>query len=128
MVFLARSRCVQRPPLPPPPGKAIFPHEKNREKKAGATRACTSPSPAATLPANEPKRPPAEPTAQMGGIIHETRLYPAYHDLQPQSGRGTERPADVGAGPSAVRARQEIHPRNRRPDVGRIRKARRKQK
>ena len=28
---------------------------------------------------------------------------------------------------SAVRARQEIHPRNRRPDVGRIRKARREE-
>src|SRR6187551_3036064 len=58
-------------------------------------------------------------------IIHETRLYPANDDLQPQSGRGTERSAHVGRGPPAVRARQEVHSRNRRSDVGRIRKARR---
>src|SRR3954465_9937635 len=62
----------------------------------------------------------------MGGN-NETRLYPADDDLQPQSGRGTERSAHVGPGPPAVRARQEIHPRNRRPDVGRIRKARREE-
>ena len=60
-------------------------------------------------------------------IIHETRLYPANDDLQSQSGRRTQRSAHVGRGPSAVRTRQEIHPRDRRPDVGRIRAARRGQ-
>src|SRR5215210_338594 len=59
-------------------------------------------------------------------IIHETRLYPANDDLQSQSGRRTQRFAHVGRGPAAVRARQEVHPRDRRSDVGRIRKARRK--
>src|SRR3954454_14711938 len=58
-------------------------------------------------------------------IIHETRLYPANDDLQSQSGRRTQRSAHVGPGPAALRARQEVHPRNRRPDVGRIHQARR---
>jgi len=84
------------------------------------------PLPGVYIAGQRANRAPADKrSAQMGGIIHETRLYPAYHDLQPQSGRGTERSQNVGAGASAVRARQEIHPRNRRPDVGRIRKARR---
>ena len=48
--FLARSRCVQRPPLPPLPGE---PYSPTRKKQA-LSRACTSPSPASTLPANEP--------------------------------------------------------------------------
>src|SRR5882724_5803363 len=60
-------------------------------------------------------------------IIHETRLYPANDDLQPQSGRRTQRSQDVGRRPSAVRARQEIHPRDRRSHVGRVRKARREE-
>src|SRR6476660_1601939 len=60
-------------------------------------------------------------------IIHETRLYPANDDLQSQSGRRTQRFAHVGRGPSAVRACQEVHPRDRRSDVGRVHEAWRRQ-
>src|SRR6202012_3422986 len=67
-------------------------------------------------------------TTARTGEIHETRLRAANHDLQPQPRRRAQRFADVGRGPAAVRAREEIHLRNRRSDVGRVLSARRKQK
>src|SRR5882672_6632518 len=112
-------------------GAKAPPHHEGRavplpmaRKIAALPRACTSPALPSTLPANEPSaRPQTDDLRKWEEIIHETRLYPANHDLQRQSGRGTQRFAHVGRGPSAVRARQEVHPRDRRPDVGRIRAA-----
>ena len=57
----------------------------------------------------------------------KTHLYSPHHQLHPQSRRRAQRPPDVGPGPAALRPRQEIHPRNRRADVGRVRQGRRRQ-
>ena len=99
-----------------------------RRKIARPSRACTSPSLAVYIAGQRAERAPARSTflRKWEEIIHETRLYPANDDLQSQSGRRTQRSAHVGRGPSAVRARQEVHPRDRRPDVGRVRAARRR--
>jgi len=48
--FLMRSAATITAGAKSRPRKAIFPHEK----KAAFSRACTSPSPASTLRANEP--------------------------------------------------------------------------
>src|SRR4051794_18709930 len=100
-----------------------------RGKSPRFSCACASPALASTLPANEPERAPADRCVlrKWEEINRETRLYPANDELQSQSGRRTQRFADVGRGPSAVRARQEVHPRDRRPDVGRVHKARREE-
>src|SRR5664279_832457 len=59
-------------------------------------------------------------SSPMGGITHETRLRAANHHLQPEPGRRTQRFADVGKSPAAVRSCEKIYPGNGRTDVGRV--------
>ena len=56
-----------------------------------------------------------------------THLRAAHDRLQPQPRRRAQRSAHVGRGPAALRPCQEVHPRHRRPDVGRVLPARREQ-
>src|SRR6185312_13154152 len=93
-----------------------------RRKIAALRPRLYKPLPAVYIAGQRAECAPARSTflRQWEEIIHETRLYPANDDLQPQSGRGTQRLADVGRSSSAVRARQEVHSRNRRSDVGRV--------